>query len=90
MISDENTIMLDNAQRRETQIKNPLLKRKHNAKVHIAGEVDTSGNDEGDCMTTHHRIAERAFEIYKQSGFIQGRSETNWFQAEIEFNNRKQ
>ncbi len=41
-------------------------------------------------MEKHHRIAKRDYENYKLSDYIEGRSETNWFQAEDEVNNRKQ
>ncbi len=71
-------------------MKKTLLKRKYNPKAHFASEVDTSGNEKDGCVARHRRIAERAYEIYRLSDYIQGRSETNWFQAEDEVNNRKQ
>lgn len=49
-----------------------------------AGEVDDNDSEVGTAKVSHDDIARRAYEIYLETGSVQGRCDSNWQQAEAE------
>ena len=90
MKSDKYKITQPISKKTETQMTVPHSKGSQAAKIHTVSKAAISGKTGEGCVAMHNQIAERAYEIYKQSGHIQGRSEINWLQAENEGKHCKQ